>query len=63
MMSPVPRRVPQDGFDIGVDPLRQPWVLRIEYERRWYVTDIETQQLQHDIKAIFCEKTMVVGLD
>ena len=23
MMSPVPRGVPKDGIDIGVDPLRQ----------------------------------------
>ena len=33
MMSPVPRGVPKDGIDIGVDPLRQLRVLSIEYER------------------------------
>jgi len=43
MMSPVPRGVPQDSVDIGVNPLHQFWVLGIEYKRRWDVTDIETQ--------------------
>ena len=30
MLSPVPRGIPQERFDISVNPLRQLWVLGIE---------------------------------